>query len=153
MERSILRKLEDWKNKNNFKPLILQGARQVGKTWVMKEFGRRCFDNFLYVSFNDSIEAKILFEQTYNTENLLLGLETLCKEKITKGKTLIILDEIQECERALGSLKFFNENINGLHVMAAGSLLGVAVRKRNISFPVGQVEFLNLKPMSVIEFL
>lgn len=153
MERSILRKLEDWKNKNNFKPLILQGARQVGKTWVMKEFGRRCFDNFLYVSFNDSIEAKILFEQTYNTENLLLGLETLCKEKITKGKTLIILDEIQECERALSSLKFFNENIKGLHVMAAGSLLGVAVRKRNMSFPVGQVEFLNLKPMSFIEFL
>lgn len=153
MERLIFNELKKWKDNPEHKPLVLMGARQVGKTWTMKHFAKKCFKNFVYISFVDSKEAHLIFEKTYSKNDLIFDLETLSGEKIYKEDTLIILDEIQECERALNSLKFFNENLQEYYVIAAGSLLGVAVRKKNMSFPVGQVEFLQLNPMSFYEFL
>lgn len=153
MERLIFNELKKWKDNPEHKPLVLMGARQVGKTWTMKHFAKKCFKNFVYISFVDSKEAHLIFEKTCSKNDLIFDLETLSGEKIHKEDTLIILDEIQECERALNSLKFFNENLQEYYVIAAGSLLGVAVRKKNMSFPVGQVEFLQLNPMSFYEFL
>ncbi len=153
MKRYAFNILKEWKEKGTRKPLVIQGARQVGKTWLMKQFGRLNYKKVAYISFNDSGEAKKVFEGTYDISNIIMSLGLIAGVQITSEDTLIILDEIQECERALNSLKFFKENAPEYHVIAAGSLLGVAVKQKKMSFPVGQVEFLNLYPLSFCEFL
>ena len=153
MKRNATEALIRWKEKDGRKPLIIQGARQVGKTWLMKEFAKTHYKKVAYISFNDQENAKQIFSGSYNIENTILSLGLISGVQISADDTLIILDEIQECERALNALKFFNENAPQYHIMAAGSLLGVAVRQKNMSFPVGQVEFLNLYPLTFSEFL
>ena len=153
MKRLAFKQLLEWKNKTNRKPLIVQGARQVGKTWLMKEFGRQHYSKVAYISFDANKTANDIFEADYNISNIIQALNILSGVDITPQDTLVIFDEIQESERALNSLKFFKENAPEYHIMAAGSLLGVAVKQKNMSFPVGQVEFLNLYPLSFIEFL
>lgn len=153
MKRNAFENLIRWKEKDGRKPLIIQGARQVGKTWLMKEFAKTRYKNVAYVSFNDREDAKRIFDDSYDVDNIILSLSAVTGVRISPEDTLIIFDEIQECERALNVLKFFNENAPQYHIMAAGSLLGVAVRQKNMSFPVGQVEFLNLYPLTFGEFL
>lgn len=153
MKRNATEALIRWKEKDGRKPLIIQGARQVGKTWLMKEFAKTYYKKVAYISFNDQEDAKQIFSGSYNIKNIILSLGLISGVQISADDTLIILDEIQECERALNALKFFNENAPQYHIMAAGSLLGVAVRQKNMSFPVGQVEFLNLYPLTFSEFL
>lgn len=152
MERIALKRLNEWKNKQNRKPLIVQGARQVGKTWLMREFGRLQFSKVAYFIFEQNEQLKALFEKDVNTDRLLESLGILAGFKITPDDTLIIFDEIQECPNALTSLKYFYEQKPEYHIIAAGSLLGVALHG-GISFPVGKVEFLNLYPLSFYEFL
>ena len=141
-----------WKNKSNRKPLILQGARQVGKTWIMKEFGRQNYKYVAYVNMDHNVHMQESFEKDFNVERILedIGIET--HTKIVAGETLIILDEIQEIPLALSSLKYFCENVPEYHVIAAGSLLGVAMH-RGISYPVGKVNMLTMHPLSYKEFL
>lgn len=153
MDRVIIKELYKWKQRSDRKPMIIQGARQVGKTWLMREFGRTEYDNVAYISFADTPQAGFIFDGGYQVEKIIRGISVLSGTEVQPGKTLVILDEIQECERALNSLKFFRENAPEYHIMAAGSLLGVAVRHRHLSFPVGQVDFLNLGPLSFCEFL
>lgn len=153
MKRYAFDQLTIWQNNPNKKPMIIQGARQVGKTWLMKEFGRTYYDKVAYISFNDNEEAKAIFESSYDVDNIIFALGILTGARITQKDTLIILDEIQESERALNALKFFKENAPQYHILAAGSLLGVAVKQKKMSFPVGQVEFLSLYPLSFCEFL
>jgi len=141
-----------WKNVAGHKPLIIQGARQVGKTWIMEEFARTQYENVAYIWFTKNERMAALFSGDMNTERLLLGLEAEVGHKITPGKTLIIFDEIQDCPNALTSLKYFNENAPEYDIVAAGSLLGVFLHE-GVSFPVGKVEFLNLHPMTYAEFL
>lgn len=153
MKRYAFEQLKSWKENPNRKPLVIRGARQVGKTWLMREFAKECYAKVAYISFVDTPDAKNIFEGNYNLDNILLGLNVLTNVQITPNDTLIIIDEIQECERALNALKFFKENAPDYHIIAAGSLLGVAVRQKQFSFPVGQVDFLNLYPLSFCEFL
>lgn len=153
MDRKVFEELKRWKERVSRKPLLIQGARQVGKTWLMREFGRREYANTAYLSFADHPEAAAVFEPGYSVQGILQGISLMTGETVEAGSTLIILDEIQECERALNSLKFMRENAPQYHIMAAGSLLGVAVRARKMSFPVGQVDMLTLHPLSFIEFL
>lgn len=153
MEREIFSELAEWKSRVNRKPLIIQGARQVGKTWLMREFGRREYEQVAYLNFVDVPQAALLFEGRYDVASIIQGIEALSGCEITAENTLIILDEIQECERALNSLKFMRENAPQYHIMTAGSLLGVAVKQRKMSYPVGQVDILNLRPLSFHEFL
>lgn len=144
-------KLLIWRKKNTFKPLILMGARQVGKTWLMKNLGTRHFDNFIYLNFEKDQSLKSLFESDLNIAHIVNTIATISNQTIHDGKTLLILDEIQEAPGALTSLKYFAEDRPNLHVIAAGSLLGVSQDKG--SFPVGKVEFLKVHPMSYQEFL
>lgn len=153
MNRNALQELARWKTAPHRKPLLVQGARQVGKTWLMKEFGRREFSSVAYINFMETQAAHALFEGDLSPETLLMQLSALARTPIRAGETLLILDEIQECERALTSLKFFSEQAPEYHIMAAGSLLGVAMRHKKMSFPVGQVDFLELHPLSFFEFL
>lgn len=153
MKRYALEQLKNWKNSKIRKPLLVQGARQVGKTWLLKEFGRECYENTAYVNFYDTPEAHNVFEGSYNVANIISALGSITNEQIVPGNTLIILDEIQECERALNALKFFNENAPQYHIAVAGSLLGVALNHNKMSFPVGQVDFMTLHPLSFCEFL
>ena len=153
MKRYALEQLKDWKNSKIRKPLLVQGARQVGKTWLLKEFGRECYENTAYVNFYDTPEAHNVFEGSYNVANIISALGSITNEQIVPGNTLIILDEIQECERALNALKFFKENAPQYHIAVAGSLLGVALNHNKMSFPVGQVDFMTLHPLSFCEFL
>lgn len=152
MYRKAYKKMLEWKHSETRKPLLLLGARQVGKTWLMKEFGRREYDNIVYINCDADPLAKQLFLSDYDIPRILLGLQALSGESINEGSTLIILDEIQEAERGLHSLKYFCENASGYHVMAAGSLLGVALSHKE-SFPVGKVDMLNIYPMDFEEFL
>lgn len=153
MKRYAFEKLKAWRDNPNRKPLVIKGARQVGKTWLMRAFAKQYYAKVAYVSFADTPDAKNIFKGDYNLDNILLGLNLLTNVQITPQDTLIIFDEIQECERALNALKFFKENAPDYHIIAAGSLLGVAVRQKQFSFPVGQVDFLNLYPLSFCEFL
>ena len=153
MKRNAFENLIKWKETDSRKPLIIKGARQVGKTWLMKEFGKIYYDKVAYINFEDNEEAKQIFNTSYDVKNLIMLLSVISGVQITPEDTLIIFDEIQECERALNALKFFKENAPEYHIMASGSLLGVAVRQKNMSFPVGQVEFLNLYPLTFGEFL
>lgn len=152
MRRKALDFLREWKQKSVRKPLIIRGARQVGKTWLMKEFARTEYENFAYVNFENDRQAKNLFLDDFEISRILLGIQIATGVKPEPGKTLIIFDEIQEAERALTSLKYFYENAPEYHIVAAGSLLGIALHQ-NTSFPVGKVEFMDLYPLNFEEFL
>jgi predicted AAA+ superfamily ATPase len=152
MERNALSSLIDWKNRDGRKPLIIHGARQVGKTWLMKEFGRANYKNVAYILFEGNDRMTSLFAGDLNPKRILLGLEAEIGQKITAGETLIIFDEIQACSKALTSLKYFNEIVPEYDIIAAGSLLGVFLHE-GVSFPVGKVDFMDLRPMSFTEFL
>ena len=152
MDRKALIELKEWKKKKNRKPLIIQGARQVGKTWLMKEFGKQEYKKVAYVSFDRNESLRTTFSNTVDTSVLLSALEIESGVKITAEDTLIILDEIQECPEALTTLKYFNENAPEFHILVAGSLLGVSLHK-GTGFPVGKVDFMTLYPLDFIEFL
>ena len=152
MYRTAIEDLYAWKEKKNRKPLIIRGARQVGKTWLMKEFGNTAYDQCVYISFDNNQRMRELFSPDLDVTRIITGLELYAGSKIDPEKTLIIFDEIQEVPNALTSLKYFNENVPQYQIMCAGSLLGVALHK-GTSFPVGKVEFLNLFPMSFPEFM
>lgn len=152
MERLILEELLAWKNSKHRKPLILKGVRQVGKTWVLKEFGRRHYDSVAYFNFDEHEEYRQFFETTKDVGRILQNLTMVSGVSIKPEKTLIIFDEIQECNKALNALKYFCENAPEYHVACAGSLLGIALSKP-ASFPVGKVDFLEIGPMTFTEFL
>lgn len=145
-------KLKEWKDTKNRKPLLIYGARQVGKTWLMKNFGKTEFSTFIYINFEKEIQLRGIFEIDYNPQRIIKLIEIHANQKIELGKTLLILDEIQEAKGGLTALKYFNEELSELHLIGAGSLLGIAL-KQQTSFPVGQVEFLNLYPLNFGEFL
>ena len=151
MKRAAIEKLKEWKKNPKRKPLIIRGARQVGKTWLMKEFGNTEYKNVIYVNFELQDLMREHFSIDLDTIRIIEGLE-LEYFKINPNDTLIILDEIQECPKAITVLKYFYENNPEYHIMAAGSLLGVAIHE-NVSFPVGKVDFLDLYPLSFYEFL
>jgi len=152
MDRQAMKKLQAWKEGTHRKPLIIRGARQVGKTWLMKEFGRTCFQNVAYVNFDNNPSMQSVFAGGYDIAHLISALQIATDTKITPKDTLIIFDEVQEVPEALASLKYFAENAPEYAIVAAGSLLGVALHNR-ASFPVGKVEFLDLHPLNFREFL
>jgi predicted AAA+ superfamily ATPase len=152
MKRYAIEKLVEWKNKENRKPLVLKGARQVGKTWLMKEFGRLHYKKVAYISFYNNKSMKKVFDDDYEVNRIISSIGIESKIEVTPNDTLIILDEIQEAPRALESLKCFCENAPEYHIIAAGSLLGVAIHS-GISFPVGNIDIINLNPMNFREFL
>ena len=152
MERFILEKLLDWKNSPYRKPLILKGVRQVGKTWVLKEFGKRYYENTAYFNFDENLEYKQFFETTKDVDRILQNLMIVSGQTIVPEKTLIIFDEVQDCPNVINSMKYFCENAPQYHVACAGSLLGIALAKPS-SFPVGKVNFMQINPMTFEEFL
>ncbi|MCM1125694.1 MAG: ATP-binding protein [Lachnospiraceae bacterium] len=152
MYRLAIEKLKKWKESRYRKPLIIEGARQVGKTWLMKEFGRLYYSNTIYVNFDSNSRMEELFSSDLQTDRILMGLELYFGQKINSEDTLIIFDEVQEVPRALTSLKYFCENSPEYHIICAGSLLGIALHQ-GTSFPVGKVDFLKLYPLSYREFL
>ncbi len=154
MERFVLQKLKDWKNKpaEKRKPLILEGARQTGKTWLARELGRCEFEEYVEINFEDNEQIRSLFEMDFDIERILMALRSVTGKSIVAGKTLVFFDEIQYARRGLLSLKYFGDKKPELHVIAAGSLLGV-IDHKNDSFPVGKVEFERVYPLSYEEFL
>jgi hypothetical protein len=152
MYRKIIHDLKRWKYSPYRKPLILQGARQTGKTWIMKEFGKTEYENTAYLFCQENPALESLFNVPFNKERLLTGFQMLCGFKIEPENTLVILDEIQEIPKALTALKFLYEQAPEYHIICAGSLLGISLHE-DISFPVGKVNFLNLYPLSLSEFL
>ncbi len=152
MERTIMPQLLKWRDKKNRKPLIIRGARQVGKTWIMKEFGSLYFDNVIYINFDNNEKMKFVFEMDYDIKRIMSALEIESGCKIQADNTLLIFDEIQEVPKALSALKYFCENAPEYAIVAAGSLLGVALHE-GTSFPVGKVDFIYLYPLSYKEFL
>ena len=152
MERFILKELLEWKNSPYRKPLILKGVRQVGKTWILKEFGRRYYENTAYFNFDENEEYKQFFETTKDISRILQNLMLASGQKIVPEKTLIIFDEVQDCPKVINSMKYFCENAPQYHIVCAGSLLGIALHQ-GTSFPVGKVDFLKLYPLSFKEFL
>lgn len=152
MKRSAIQDLLNWKAAEDRKPLVLKGARQVGKTWLMKEFGRNYYDSFVYFNFDEEDELKSIFETNKNPHRIIELLSIISGEKILPAETLIIFDEIQECPEALNTLKYFKEKANDYHVMAAGSLLGTLLAKPK-SYPVGMVNLLDIYPLTFDEFL
>lgn len=152
MYRFALEKLNEWKKSRNRKPMIIEGARQVGKTWLMKEFGRQSYEQTVYINFDSNSRMEELFASDLNTDRLLIGLELYAGKKIAADRTLLIFDEVQEVPKALTSLKYFYENAPQYHIICAGSMLGIALHG-GTSFPVGKVEFLKLYPLSFREFL
>lgn len=155
IKRDILDTLKDWKNypDNERKPLLLRGARQTGKTWIMESFGKECFEHYIKFDFDRTPELKTVFRNTKEPERLIKELSLYSDVPIEPGRTLIIFDEIQECEEALNSLKYFCEDAPQYHIVAAGSLLGVAVKRKNMSVPVGKVRTLKIYPLTFKEFL
>ncbi|MCM1310255.1 MAG: AAA family ATPase [Bacteroides sp.] len=152
MKRRIYKKLLEWKSSESRKPLLLLGARQVGKTWLMKEFGREEYENVAYINCDEETLTRNLFTGDYDISRLILAFQAIANQTIIAGRTLIILDEIQEAPRALHSLKYFCENAPEYHIIAAGSLLGVTLSRED-SFPVGKVDMLRVYPMDFSEFL
>ena len=152
MYRFALDKLYKWKESRRRKPLIIEGARQVGKTWIMKEFGRSAYDDMVYINFDSNSRMEELFATDLNTDRLIMGIELYAGRKINPDSTLLIFDEVQEVPRALSSLKYFYEEAPQYHIVCAGSLLGIALHG-GTSFPVGKVDFLRLYPLSFREFL
>ena len=153
MDRKIMGFLREWKQSSHRKPLILQGARQVGKTYSVLEFGRMHYENVAYFNFETNPKLNETFEENISPEYLIPILSHIAGQTIVKEKTLIVFDEIQLCERALTSLKYFCEDAPEYHVIVAGSLLGVAVNRAKYSFPVGKVDMKTLYPMDMEEFL
>ena len=152
MYRIAIEKLYKWKNSKRRKPLIIEGARQVGKTWLMKEFGKQAYADTVYINFDSNSRKADLFSADLDTDRLIMGLELYAGRKINPDNTLLIFDEVQEVPRALASLKYFYENAPQYHIVCAGSLLGIALHQ-GTSFPVGKVDFLKLYPLSFSEFL
>ena len=152
MYRDKMEELKKWKNSTNRKPLIIRGARQVGKTWLMKEFGKKYYEKCAYINFDDNTRMNKLFEEDFDLNKIIQGLKIESGVNIEPENTLIILDEIQETPKALKALKYFCENANQYHIVSAGSLLGVAIHE-GTSFPVGKVDFLDLAPLSFFEFM
>lgn len=154
MKRRVYQVLLKWKNKAKRKPLIVSGVRQCGKTYLIKQFGEAEFEDVAYFNFDGDIGLQSIFDYNFDTERIVDELGSVIRgKKIIAGETLVIFDEIQACSRAIQSLKYFCENVPELHIIAAGSLLGVALRDNGISFPVGKVERLEMFPMSFEEFL
>ena len=152
MKRNAILELVQWKNSPERKPMVLRGARQVGKTWLMKEFGQNYYDNYVYFNFDEEDELKSIFETNKNPHRIIELLSMISDEKIEPEKTLIIFDEIQECPEALNTLKYFKEKANEYHVITAGSLLGTLLAKPK-SYPVGMVNLLDIYPLTFDEFL
>ncbi|MBR1703343.1 MAG: ATP-binding protein [Lachnospiraceae bacterium] len=152
MYRIAMEKLLKWKNSKVRKPLVIEGARQVGKTWLMQEFGRQAYADTVYINFDSHSRMAELFDMDLNTDRLIMGLELYAGRKIDPDNSLLIFDEVQEVPRALASLKYFYENAPQYHIVCAGSLLGIALHQ-GTSFPVGKVDFLKLYPLSFREFL
>ena len=152
MYRTAIEKLLKWKQNKHRKPMIIEGARQVGKTWLMKEFGQQAYADTVYINFDSNSRMAELFASDLDTERLIMGLELYAGHKIDPDNTLLIFDEVQEVKRALSSLKYFYENAPQYHIVCAGSLLGIALHQ-GTSFPVGKVDFMNLYPLSFREFL
>ena len=152
MKRNALKALMQWKSSEDRKPMVLKGARQVGKTWLMKEFGRTAYDSFVYFNFDEEDELKSIFEINKNPQRIVELLSLIAGEKILPERTLIIFDEIQECPSALNTLKYFKEKANDYHVIAAGSLLGTLLATPK-SYPVGMVNLLDIYPLTFDEFL
>lgn len=151
MKRNAIKELYEWKENNGRKPLVILGARQVGKTWLMKEFGKEAYKKCAYVNFEDNDDLRGLFEHDFDIQRIIANLQWTTGVTIDED-TLIILDEIQEAPRGITALKYFQEKAPQYHVIAAGSLLGIAMHK-NDSFPVGKVDFMHLYPLSFYEFL
>ena len=152
MYRTAMEQLYKWKERKNRKPLIIRGARQVGKTWLMKEFAQEAYSDSVYISFDNNRRMSELFSADLNVERIVMGLELYAGKKINPADTLIIFDEVQETPKALTSLKYFNENAPQYQIICAGSMLGVALHQ-GTSFPVGKIEFLDLYPLSFTEFM
>ena len=153
MERKIVKRLIEWKNSPRRMPLLIHGARQVGKTYTALTFGKQYYKNTVYFNMEDSAEVTAIFERDLDPERIVLALSAKCGQSIFKGDTLIIFDEIQACERALTSLKYFCEKAPEYHIIAAGSLLGVALKREQYSFPVGKVDMATMYPLDFEEFL
>lgn len=152
MERLIMNKLLKWKNSPYRKPLILKGVRQVGKTWILKEFGRRYYKNVAYFNFDENSEYRQFFKTTKDVDRILQNLMLASSQKILPESTFIIFDEVQDCPEVINSMKYFCENAPQYHIACAGSLLGIALAKPS-SFPVGKVNFMQINPMTFTEFL
>ena len=152
MDRSLLQQLKEWKSQKNRKPLIIRGARQTGKTWLMRKFGEQEFGETVYINFENEPRFKTLFSQDYDTTRIISAIQLFHGKPIEASNTLIIFDEIQAVEGGLTSLKYFAENAPQYAIVAAGSLLGISLHQ-NLSFPVGKVSFLDLYPLSFAEFL
>ncbi len=152
MYREKIEELKKWKQSKNRKPLIIRGARQVGKTWLMKEFGEKFYEKYAYINFDDNSRMAKLFDEDFDLDRIIQGLKIESGVNIEAENTLIILDEIQESPKALKALKYFCENAREYHIVSAGSLLGVAIHE-GTSFPVGKVDFLDLRPLNFFEFL
>lgn len=152
MKRDIYNKLLQWKNDSNRKPLIITGARQVGKTWIMREFGKNEYANVVYINCDNEKRIETLLSEDYNIDRILLGLQAISGVNIKSDKTLIIFDEIQQIPRGLHLLKYFYEENPEYHVMVAGSLLGITLNQ-GVSFPVGKVDIMEMNPMNFNEFL
>ena len=153
MKRLIEQRLYEWKNSLNRKPLLIYGARQIGKTYSMLTFGKEHYANVVYCNFESTMDLHAIFERNLDPERIVSAISAMYNTEITKGNTLIIFDEIQACERALTSLKYFQEQANDYHVIAAGSLLGLSINRGLYSFPVGKVDMLTMYPLTFEEFL
>ncbi|MBO7586060.1 MAG: ATP-binding protein [Bacteroidales bacterium] len=153
IERDIINQFKAWKEAPDRKPILLKGARQIGKTWAMETFGKECFKYCVKFDFDRQPELKSLFEITKDPKRLIKELTLYCEQPIIAGETLVIFDEIQECEEAFNSLKYFCDEAPLYHIIAAGSLLGVAVKKRRMTVPVGKVRIINMFPVTFKEFL
>ena len=153
MKRLIEEKLIEWENSLNRKPLLIYGARQIGKTYSMLEFGKEHYANVVYCNFENTMDLHTIFERNLDPERIISALSAMYNTEISKGNTLIIFDEIQACERALTSLKYFQEQANDYHIVAAGSLLGLSINRSSYSFPVGKVDMLTMYPLTFEEFL
>ena len=152
MERNAIEALKQWKEDRERKPLVLKGARQVGKTWLMKEFGKKHYKNYVYLNFDEEEELRTIFQNNKNPKRIIELLSMIAGEKIFPKETLLIFDEIQECPEALNSLKYFKENVNEYHLIAAGSLLGTLLSEAK-SYPVGMVNLLHIYPLKFDEYL
>ena len=153
MRRDLMTELRAWKLRTNRKPLLLRGPRQTGKTWLMEEFGREQFSSFVKVDFMYDASARTLFEQDLDPIRIIKQIELRSGVKIDPKQTLLVFDEIQEAPRGLTSLKYFCEKAPEYHVMAAGSYMGIAVRREGESFPVGKIDELTVRPMGFCEFV
>ena len=152
MKRNAIQELIKWKSSEDRKPMVMRGARQVGKTWLMKEFGHSCYESYVYFNFDEEDELRSIFEANKNPNRIIELLSMITGAKILPEKTLVIFDEIQECPEALNTLKYFKEKANDYHVIAAGSLLGTLLAKPK-SYPVGMVNLLDIYPLTFDEFL